>query len=58
MNIDSQIKDIVSETSVHGSAISVSNVIKLAESYNIKGYNHSTIKDIFSIDRQVMLADI
>lgn len=57
-NIDSQIKDIVTETSVHGSAISVSNVIKLVENYNIKGFNHSKIKDIFSIDRQVLLDDI
>lgn len=56
--INSQIRSIVDETNVHGSAISVSNVIKLVETYPQKGYNHANIKDIFSLDRQVLLADI
>jgi len=57
-NIDAQIKDIVTETSVHGSAISVSNVIKLVDNYGKKGYDHSKIKDVFSLDRQILLADL
>lgn len=56
--INSQIKSIVDETNIHGSAISVSNVIKLVETYPQKGYNHSNIRDILSLDRQVLLADI
>lgn len=57
-NINVQIKDIVDETSVHGSAMSVSNMIQLAEVYEKFGYNHSKIKEIFSVDRQVLLSDI
>ena len=57
-NIDAQIKDIVTETAIHGSAISVSNVIKLVDNYGKNGYDHSKIKDIFSLDRQILLADI
>ena len=56
--INSQIRSIVDETGVHGSAISVSNVIKLVESYPQKGYTHGNIRDIFSLDRQVLLADL
>jgi len=57
-NINSQIKDIVDETSVHGSAMSVSNMIKLVENYKINGYNHAKIRDIFSVDRQILISDI
>ncbi len=56
--INSQIKSIVDETGIHGSAISVSNVIKLVETYPQRGYNHTKIKEIFSLDRQVLLADL
>lgn len=57
-NINSQIKSIVDETNVHGSAISVSNVIKLVEIYSQRGYNHARLKDILSLDRQVLLGDL
>ena len=56
--INPQIKSIVDETNVHGSAISVSNVIKLVETYRPNGYNHTKIRDVLSLDRQVLLADI
>lgn len=58
-NIDSQIKSIVAETGVHGSAVSVSNIIKMAES-SVSGtaYTHSEIKRILSTDRQVLLSDL
>jgi hypothetical protein len=56
--INPQIKSIVDETSVHGSAISVSSVIKLAETYRPNGYNHTKLKDILSLGRQVLLADL
>lgn len=55
--IDAQIRSIVAETNVHGAAISVSNVIKLVEDYADKGYGHKKIREIFSVDRQVLLAD-
>lgn len=56
--INDQIKSIVDETNVHGSAISVSNIIKLVEIYPHRRYNHTRLKDILSLDRQVLLADL
>lgn len=57
-NIDNQIKEIVNETKVNGSAISVSNVIKLVDYYKTKGYDHQRIKEIFSLNRQVLISDL
>lgn len=57
-NIDSQIKDIVSVTGVNGSCMSVSNMIKLVETYNDKGYTQKNIREIFSVNRQILLSDI
>ncbi|MEL5898703.1 restriction endonuclease FokI C-terminal domain-containing protein [Clostridium sporogenes] len=57
-NIDNQIKEIVDETKINGSAISVTNVIKLVEYYNTKNYDHRKISDIFSVDRQVLMSDL
>lgn len=57
-SINAQIKSIVDETHIHGSAISVSNVIKLVELYPQRGYNHARLKDILSLDRQILLADL
>lgn len=56
--IDRQIQDIVSETGVHGSAMTVSNMIKLVERQNKNPLSHQTIKEIFSVDRQIVLSDI
>lgn len=57
-NINSQLKSIVEETEVHGAAMSVSNMIKLVENYSSNGYTHAKIKDIFTVDRQVLLSDL
>jgi len=57
-SINAQIKSIVDETHIHGSAISVSNVITLVDLYSQRGYNHARLKDILSLDRQVLLADL
>ena len=58
-NIDNQIGSIVSETGVHGSAIAVSNIIKMAEaSVDHDMYSHAEIRRILSLDRQVLIADI
>lgn len=56
--IDRQIQSIVEETGVHGSGMTVSNMIKLVERQNEKPLSHSTIRDIFSVDRQIVLSDI
>jgi hypothetical protein len=57
-NIDSQIRSIADETKTNGSAISVTNMIRLVEKHTHKQYSHSNIKDIFSVNRQVILSDL
>lgn len=57
-NIDMQIRDIVKATSVHGSAVSVSNVISLVEQSQTAPIPHKRIKQIFSIDRQILQSDL
>lgn len=57
-NINSQVKSIVDETKVNGSAMSVSNMIYLIEKFNELNMNHGTIRRIFSINRQVLRQDI
>jgi len=57
-NIDAQIADIVRTTSVHGSAINIHNIIKLIEKHSETAYSHTALRDIFSLDRQVLLRDL
>ncbi len=57
-NIDAQVADIVRATSVHGSAVSVHNIIKLAENHASSPILYNRLKEIFSLDRQVLLSDI
>jgi len=57
-NINNQIQNIVNETQVHGSAMSVSNMIKLVEENSQSTYEHCRIRDIFSVDRQIVLSDL
>lgn len=57
-NIDKQLKNIVDATGVSGSAVRVSNMIKLVEQHNQKPYSHKRIKEIFSVNRQVLLSDL
>ena len=56
-NIDTQIKSVVEATGVCGSGMSVSNMIKLVECYDAKGYTHKNLRNIFSVNRQVLLSD-
>ena len=56
-NFDSQVRAVADATGVPGSGMSVSNVIKLVECYGDKGYNHGTLRDLFSVNRQVLLSD-
>lgn len=57
-NINSQILGIVNATGVSGSAISVSNMIKLVELNEDNHYTHKKIRDIFSVNRQILLSDL
>lgn len=56
-NFDSQVKSIFDETGVKGSGINVLNMIKLIENHNQKNYNHQSIKDIFSVNREILMSD-
>lgn len=56
-NIDKQIQAIATTTGVSGSAISVSNMIKMVEEHNKIPYEHKRIKEIFSVNRQVLISD-
>ena len=57
-NIDAQIRDIASETSVCGSAISVSNIIALVERNSETPFSHTRIRETFSLNKQILLGDI
>lgn len=56
-NFDSQVKAVAEATGVNGSGMSVSNMIKLVECYSEKGYTHKNLRDIFSVNRQILLSD-
>lgn len=56
-NIDSQIKSIVNETGVHGSAINVHNMIELVQKYDPNNYTHSELRKLFTVDRQICSDD-
>ena len=56
-NFDAQVKAVSDATGVPGSGMSVSNMINLVEQYGPKGYTHKTIKDLFSVNRQVLMSD-
>ena len=57
-NINKQLQAITDETDVKGSAMNVSNMIELIKRYDTCNYNHSTIRNIFSVGRQVLLSDL
>ncbi len=57
-NINQQLKSIADEVSVNGSALSVSNMIKMIERQELKPYSHCSLKSIFSLNRQILLSDI
>lgn len=57
-NIDNQIKNIANATGVNGSAMSVSNMIKMVEQHESEPYSHQKLRNIFSINRQVLIKDI
>ncbi|MDR1641536.1 MAG: restriction endonuclease [Clostridiales bacterium] len=57
-SIDSQIQEIVRETSVHGSAISVSNIINLVEKHSNGEHDHAWLRSLFTLDKQVLLGEL
>lgn len=57
-NIDSQLRSITEATGVNGSAISVSNMIRMVEENNRQAYSHKQIRDIFGVNRQILINDV
>lgn len=56
--INSGITDIIRATGVSGSAMPVDLFINLAQDYAEKRYNHAFLREVFSMGREVRLADI
>lgn len=56
--IDEQLGRIYTETGVKGSAMPVSNMIKLVEQASARTVSHEEIRNIFSLGRRVQLSDI
>ena len=57
-HIDQQIKNEVLESGVHGSGITVANLINLIEQYQENQYSHKELRQIFGLDRQILLPDL
>lgn len=55
--VDKQIQDITNATGVHGSGITVSNMIELVKKQEENPITHARIRHIFGIDRQIRIAD-
>ena len=58
--IDRQIRNEVEASGVHGSGITVGNFIAMIEkqSSGEKTYSHGMLREIFGLDRQILLTDI
>lgn len=57
-NIDTQIRSIYDATGVKGSAMCVSNLIKLVEANQEKRFSHKEIRELFGLNRQILMRDI
>lgn len=57
-NIGNQIIAIKKETGINGTAISVSNVIKMVEKHEANPYSHISIKQLLGLNRQVLMSDL
>ena len=56
-SINSQLSNIISDTGVSGSAMPVDIFINFAQDYAKSG-NHTSIKTIFSVGREVQISDL
>ena len=57
-SFDRQIKSEVNECGINGSGITVSNFIKMIERSQNLPYSHKELRNIFGLNRQVLLSDI
>lgn len=57
-HIDQQIRSEVDESGINGSGITVGNLISLFENHSVKPYTHAELRNIFGLNRQIMLSDL
>ncbi len=57
-NINGQLKKIIDETNINGSAVTVSHVIQMVDNHQSSPYTHTQIKNILSVNRRVLVADL
>lgn len=57
-HIDEQLKSEVEESGIHGSGITVANLISLIEAHQENPYSHKELRNIFGLDRQILLSDL
>ena len=56
--IDRQIQSEVEESHVPGSGITVANMIRLVERHQERPYSHAELRQIFGLNRQILLSDL
>lgn len=54
---DRQLQDVVAESEIPGSGISVANFISLVEKRQQTAYSHGTLRSLFSLGRQIVQTD-
>jgi len=57
-NINIQLNRVVNETGINGSAINISTMINLVYEHTSNPYTQQRIRDIFSLNRRVLQADL
>ena len=56
--IDKQIESIYEETGVRGSVVSVTNIIKMVEKHQENAYTHQDLRNLFGLNRQILMRDL
>lgn len=56
--IDKQIESIYEETGVRGSVVSVTNIIKMVEKQQESAYTHQDLRNLFGVNRQILMRDL
>lgn len=56
--IDKQIESIYEESGVRGSAVSVTNIIKMVEKHQESAYTHQDLRNLFGVNRQILMRDL
>lgn len=57
-NINGQLRKIIDETNINGSAVTVSHIIQMVDNHQSLPYTHAQIKSILSVNRRVLVSDL